>query len=269
MMNIRKIIRLVISTLTIAVVLILLYYMSKILIFDTFVVKGKSMEPTLHNGERVWVNKLKLGARIYTDYNFTEPDLSCVRLPGFSKIKAGDLVVANYPYARSKDTITFKINYVYLKRCYAAPGDTVRIENGYYVNPETGGNIGDLKFQRILAETPDSVLAEKGVVLNAMQVNKKLHWTIRNFGPLHVPKKGDIIELNIDNYKTLRRPILYECGKRLSVRDGKIYLGESEINSYTFLSDWYFLGGDNVLDSRDSRYFGLVPEDYIVGAVIQ
>lgn len=269
MMNIRRIFKLLLSVFGAAVALVLLYYANKVLFLDSFVVKGKSMEPVLHSGERVWANKLKLGARIYTDYDFTKPELSCFRLPGFSKIRAGDLVVSNYPYARSKDTITFKINYVYLKRCYATPGDTIRIENGYYLNSGTGGPIGDLTYQRILSETPDSILVANGVVLNALQVNKKLHWTIRNFGPLPVPKKGFTIDINADNYKTWRRLILYESGKRPCVRNGKVYLEENEINSYTFSSNWYFLGGDNVLDSRDSRYFGLVPEDYIIGAVIQ
>lgn len=125
-----------------------------------------------------------------------------------------------------------------------------------------------MTYQRILSETPDSVLEVQGVVLKALQVNKKLHWTIRDFGPLPVPKKGDAIDINIDNYKTWRRLILYESGKRPYARNDKVYLGENEINSYAFLSNWYFLGGDNVLDSRDSRYFGLVPEDYIIGAVI-
>ncbi len=268
MMNTRRIIRLLRICGALLLAVVILHYAGRIFICDSFVVSGTSMEPVLHSGERVWVNKLKLGARIYTDYDFTKPDLASFRLPGFSKIMAGDLVVANYPYARSKDTITFKINYVYLKRCYAAPGDTVRIENGYYVDSKTGGNIGNLKYQRILAETPDSILLKEGVVLNAFQVNKKLQWTIRNFGPLPVPKIGDAIDINIDNYKTWRRPILYESGKRLSVRNGQVYLGENKINSYTFLTNWYFLGGDNVLDSRDSRYFGLVPEDYIIGTVI-
>ena len=269
MMSIRKIKRLSLIILSSVIALVVLHYINRVLISDTFVVTGKSMEPVLHSGERVRVNKLRMGARIYTDYDFTKPTLSSFRFPGFSKVKAGDLVVANYPYARSKDTISFRINYVYLKRCYAVPGDTVRIINGYYVDPQSGGHIGDLKYQRILSETPDSVLSDAGVVLKAMQVNKRLGWTIRDFGPLPVPRKGDTIEINADNYRTWRRPILYETGKRLSENGGQVFLGQVPLNEYTFKHNWYFLGGDNVLDSRDSRYFGLVPEEYIVGIVIR
>lgn len=248
---------------------LLLHYSLRVFVCDSFVVNGVSMEPVLHSGERVWVNKLKMGARIYTDYNFSKPKLSSFRLPGFSKVNVGDLVIANYPYAKSHDTITFKINYVYLKRCYGAPGDTVRIVDGYYLHPQTGGRIGDLTYQKKLSECSDSLLAEDGVVIKALQVNKSLNWTIRNFGPLYVPKHGDTIDIDIDNYRTWRRPILFETGKRLSARDGQVYLGDEPVGRYTFTSDWYFLGGDNVLNSKDSRYIGLFPESYVVGVVYE
>ena len=92
MMNIRKIIRLSLIILTSTLSLVLLHLVGRALIGDSFIVRGESMEPVLHSGERVWVNKLKMGARIYTDYDFTKPTLSSFRLPGFSKAKAGDLV---------------------------------------------------------------------------------------------------------------------------------------------------------------------------------
>lgn len=62
---------------------------------------------------------------------------------------------------------------------------------------------------------------------------------------------------------------MYETVKRLSESGGQVFLGQTSLNEYTFKGNWYFLGGDNVLDSHDSRYFGLVPEDYIVGIVIR
>ena len=126
-----------------------------------------------------------------------------------------------------------------------------------------------MTYQKKLSECSDSLLAEDGVVIKALQVNKKLGWTIRNFGPLYVPKHGDTIDIDIDNYRTWRRPILFETGKRLSARDGQVYLGDEPVGRYTFISDWYFLGGDNVLNSKDSRYIGLFPESYVVGVVYE
>ena len=99
--------------------------------WDRFVIKGESMEPTLHTGEGVWVNKLLMGARIYTKFDFEDsPELHCFRMPGLRKLRVGDVAVFNYPYGRGGDTIAFKINYVYCKRCWGTPGDTVRIVDG-------------------------------------------------------------------------------------------------------------------------------------------
>ena len=69
------------------------------------------------------------------------------------------------------------------------------------------------------------------------------------------------------SYKEWQRQVLYETGNHFVERDGVVYIGNTPIRRYTFRSNWYFLGGDNVLNSHDSRYFGLVPEEYIVGIV--
>ena len=241
----------------------------RVLFCDSFVVKGHSMEPVLYEGERVYVNKLKMGARIYLNYDFTNTSLSSFRLPGFSSLNVGDIVVANYPYSESEDTITFKINLVYVKRCYGAAGDTIRIVDGYYLNPRIGGRIGDLSYQNILSIMPDSVLLDSGVSFNAFRPDTTLKWTIRDFGPMYVPRKGDIVNIDSDNYRLWQRQVLYETGERFENRNGVIYLCDKPICNYTFKNNWYFLGGDNVLNSHDSRYFGLVPEDYIVGIVIR
>lgn len=62
------------------------------------------MEPTLHDSERVYVNKLTLGARIYTGFNFDSPELKCFRMPGFRDARVGDVVVVNDPYYRCRDS---------------------------------------------------------------------------------------------------------------------------------------------------------------------
>ncbi|MBO5546853.1 MAG: S26 family signal peptidase [Bacteroidales bacterium] len=91
--------------------------------WDRFVIKGESMEPTLHTGEGVWVNKLLMGARIYTKFDFEDSrELHCFRMPGLRKLRVGDVAVFNYPYGRGGDTIAFKINYVYCKRCWGRRG---------------------------------------------------------------------------------------------------------------------------------------------------
>lgn len=247
--------------------LYLLHYVRRAFVCDRFVVKGVSMEPGFHTGEGVYVNKLLLGARIYTDFDFSKSSVSSFRMPGFRKARPGDVMILNYPFAETEDTINFRINYVYMKRCYGCPGDDVVIKDGYYVHPQTGGNVGNTCYQRVLSGTPDSLLEERGVVVKAFQLNKAMKWTIRDFGPLHVPARGDVVKLDSLNWKTYRKQIQYETGMMPAWKDGTVTLGCRPLKEYKFASDWYFFGGDNVLDSRDSRYFGLVPEEYIIGIV--
>ena len=66
-----------------------------------------------------------------------------------------------------------------------------------------------------------------------------------------------------------RRAIEWEQKKRLEVKDGQVLLGDSAVHEYVFRNNYYFVGGDNVLYSQDSRYWGLLPEEYIVGRAIR
>ena len=246
---------------------VLIYGFTRVFLVDSFIAKGNSMFPAVAEGERIFVDKTLLGPRLYTDYDVTGPRLNSIRLPGRGRLRTGDWVITNYPYACSKDTISFKINYVYLKRCYGAPGETVSIVNGFYRNDAVPGIIGSAAMQQELRDTPDSVLTEQGVVLPALQVAKELGWTIKDFGPLYVPKAGDVVPVSVADFRKYRRLIQYETGIRPIAKKGAVYLGDEVITEYRFRENYVFLGGDNVLNSEDSRYFGLVPESYIVGIV--
>jgi len=225
------------------------------------------MEPAFHQGQEVLVNKTIFGARLYKSLDFSDKKLKSCRMPGKRNIRVGDVVVFNYPYPYSNDTIAFKMNYVYVKRCYGSPGDSVRIKDGYYLL--SGNKIGPKDFQSILSSTSDSILRSMGVVLSSLQVNRTCGWTIKNFGPLYVPAKGDEICINSSNFRIYRRLIQFETGSFpvLSTDKRSVILNGSFLYRYRFKSNWYFLGGDNVMNSRDSRYIGLVPEEYIIGVV--
>lgn len=262
-----KIFRYILTVLCVAVVLLVLWLIVRIFVYDTFTVRGMSMEPTLHDGDRVCVNKLLAGARIYTDFDFASPRLECFRVPGLRKVRVGDIVVINDPYSRCSDSITFTINHVYVKRCYGRPGDTVRIENGHFVHPVSGDFWGPPCFQDELSEFGDSLSRSMGVYVDAWNMNKRRKWTIIDLGPVYVPEKGGVVSLTPENYRSYRRQIHYETGKWLNIRDGNLYLGKDVVTEYKFLTDWYFLCGDNVLNSRDSRYVGFMPESFIIGIV--
>jgi signal peptidase I len=296
---------------------------------EAYVIPSGSMESTLLVGDYLFVSKMNYGPRLpMTPLSFpfaqnTMPligiksysdvvKLPYYRLPGFSDIKKGDVVVFNFPmqsdspYYRPVDK---EDNYI--KRCQGTPGDTLSIVDAQvYVNGKanpnpphsqpsyivtTDGNeinpqiVTDLHLAPGLANNEILMTRQAAATLKGYSNIKSvteyiqprntfnpeefphdphLKWNVDNYGPIIIPKVGMTIKLDSLTFPVYRRVIEVYENNKLELKGNDILINGQKATSYTFKQNYYWMMGDNRHNSEDSRFWGFVPEDHIVGKAL-
>jgi signal peptidase I len=265
------------------------------------------MKGTLLPGDFICINKLLFGARlpitalsvpILSERNTSKTNkyflswlqIPYCRMPGFDHLKRCDILLFNYPM----DTV-FPVDkrQLYIKRCIGLPGDTILISKSKVTVNQQEITIKNAKFpykiisrskhddrdHLIFLSSEQVQLMRKGkkgikIVQVSMKTeaelfpeNPQIKWDLSDFGPLVIPFKGLTIKLTEQNFILYRSVIsLHEKGNFI-VSDSGIYKNGSILKEYTFRQNYYFVLDDNRANSKDSRYWGFLPEDHIIGKV--
>ena len=241
---------------------------ARLFVVSSYVVPTESMMPTIMPGDYIMVSKTAYGPRFFMGDEIRHGDIS--RLGSCRSVERGDVVVFNNPFPKGWKHLRFDVMKYYVKRCIGLPGDTIEIvDSKYHVRGEED-TLGLMASQILLSRmTRDSTRAETyGISMRTYPRDRAMGWDLRNFGPLYIPARGDSISLSHETYVLYGKLIGWEIGEDISEEDGR-YVTESgrEVSGHVFESDYFFMAGDNTPSSLDSRYWGLVPDEFIAGKV--
>ena len=230
------------------------------LILTTFVVQGYgvqsgSMENTVLTGDFVFANKFVYGAKSPQYLPFTNIRIPYFQLPAIAHPKIGDVVLFDWPGNRDQVNPDDHTNYV--KRCVGTPGDTIQvIDRVLYVNHKVIPFPSGVKFETPIAcpeGYPDPEIFPKGSSFNPDY-----------YGPIVIPKKGDLV--GIDRSSLLRWQTFIEReGHSCKLSASSVFIDGKPATVYSVERNYYFMMGDNRENSLDSRYWGFVPDDRILG----
>ena len=258
-MNIRKLKWIFAFAGAIAVVLLLRGFA-----FTSCLIPSTGMENSLFQGERILVNKWSYGLRL--------PLMSLLSYHRWCErsVRKQDVVVFNNPAAIGQPTIDRRE--IYISRCIGTPGDTLLVDSLFSVsspeaqlNPDKKRLMGSNDSTHVRSFSRYEYYLLEQAISDQNWIQPLTEKSEKELKPLIVPGKGKALRVYPWNITLLRNTLVMHEGKQAEIKNDTLYIDGKPTQHCFFTKDYYWMASNNSVNLSDSRLFGFVPQDHIIG----